>query len=209
MFSAQLPLTILSSILPFFVHLLLPSLVWPFTSPWRLQQLLEEREREEREEVVVEEVEDARFVRASTLLLPFPSSASPIAFCLTFCLFWAGISPPGVTLAIIEALPFHKTSFFYYIISLYLSLALLCEPLSSIIDPSRYILAFYCLFFLCFYWLCKDCQELARVYNESSSTQGHNTVCTLLKHFPFRLSNSLSHWVPCGWAHRQNVFFTY
>ena len=67
---AELPLTILSSILPSFVHLLLPSLVCPFTPPWRLQLLLEEREREEREEVV-EEVEDARFVRASTLLLPF------------------------------------------------------------------------------------------------------------------------------------------
>lgn len=92
-FSAELPLTILPSILPSFVHLLLPSLVWPFTPPWRLQQLLEEREREEREEVV-EEVEDARFVRASTLLLPFPSFASPnSAFYFTFSLFCAGIFP--------------------------------------------------------------------------------------------------------------------
>lgn len=31
--SAELPLTILSSILPSFVHLLLPSLVCPFTPP--------------------------------------------------------------------------------------------------------------------------------------------------------------------------------
>lgn len=60
--------------------------------------------------VVVEEVEDARFVRASTLLLPlpFPSFVSPNSiFYLTFYLFWAGNSPPGVRLATIEALPLH------------------------------------------------------------------------------------------------------
>lgn len=45
-------------------------LLLPLTHPPRLQQLLEERERDEE---VVEEVEDARFVPASTLLLPFPS----------------------------------------------------------------------------------------------------------------------------------------
>lgn len=56
--------------LPSFVHLL------PLTPPWRLQQLLEEREGEEREDVV-EEVEDARFVRASSLLSAIPVPLLP------------------------------------------------------------------------------------------------------------------------------------
>lgn len=169
-FSAELPLTILPSILPSFVHLLLPPLVWPFTPPWRLQLLLAEREREEREEVV-EEVEDARFVRASTLLLPFPSFASPnSAFYLTFYLLWTGSSSRGVWLVTIVAPPFHKTAafqneiyfycqvvltykknflgIFYYIMSQSLFLDLLCQPLSSFIDPSRSIFAFCCIFFM-------------------------------------------------------------
>lgn len=93
-FSAEPPLIILPSILSSFVHLLLPSLVWPFTPPWRLQLLLEEREREEREEVV-EEVDDARFVRASTLLLPFPSSASPnpAFYFLPFFIYFGQVFP--------------------------------------------------------------------------------------------------------------------
>lgn len=51
----------------------------------RLQQLLEERERDEKEEEeVVEEVEDVRFVSASTLLSPFPPyDFIPFRFLLT------------------------------------------------------------------------------------------------------------------------------
>lgn len=95
-FSAELPLTILPSILPSSVHLLLPSLCLtpPFTPPWRLQLLLDEREREQREEVV-EEVEDARFVRASTLLLLFSSFASPNAPIFFIYLFIFSRSPPS------------------------------------------------------------------------------------------------------------------
>lgn len=77
------------------------------------------------------------------------------------------ISPPGVETCYHRS-TFPSIFFLHYIIRSYLSLELLCEPLSSFIHPSRYNPAFYCVLY-------EDNLELESVCYERFSTQGQGS----------------------------------
>lgn len=94
----------------------------------------------------------------------FPLLPPNSAFYFTLYLYFGQVN---LRLATIEA-PFLSIFFLHYIIRFYLSLELLCEPLSAFIHPSRYNLAFYCVLY-------EDNLKLESVCYERFSTQGQGS----------------------------------
>lgn len=104
-------------------------------------------------------------------------SLALLSSALCCILFWAGISSPGVRC------PFHKT-FFNSIIHFNFSLELLCESLSSFIDPSHCFRDFVLM------------QPLTRKY-EIFNTMSANTQAQfvlLLKYLSIQEQKCVSRW---------------